>query len=521
MKTRKKIKGGAQGLVLNIMYNDDDEIIDIKVQDLVARNDYIKKHGFDPKPAITWNSIKRNIFEPTTDDKFDSLNQFLYGETPTNKTKKKYMRFAVNSKQDVRLVAIANKIIKMLNKTKNSLPDPIKITRTLGRLDDKCKAEIESKYDRILREHEGSFLKEVDSEKDKKVAKVLLRNPFLVNLIGSKFGILKQGDLKLEELEDMFQAYEPTIEHTKPGFIDRIMEDRLQKIQDNNRELEAKIQKYKDMVVRRVKEIEKQQQQQALENSPTTTSPTATSPTATSPTTTSPTTTSPTTTSLTNAPLAKAPLKTKVNLSLEKYKQFGEMLLHKFSNKTNIIEREFKKATNKKEYIDAIIVSIIKCLDLNNIYGANIEDEEVRQATMLTLIRICLTPQWENQPNSFFEFQKVFINVFQNDPNVTNFCQALEDAFKSRSLLGLGYSTRYKTWNYYQIKKNFFYIDDNCSNTENITYEQIININLAKLYDRIDHYKDVYLLYKEDLNKVDKENPFYKEIARLVERKTT
>lgn len=197
------------------------------------------------------------------------------------------------------------------------------------------------------------------------------------------------------------------------------------------------------------------------------------------------------------------------------------MLLHKFSDKTAIIEKEFKKATNKNEYIDAIIVSIIKCIDLNNIYGANIEDEEVRQAIMLTLTRICLTPQWENQPNSFFEFQKVFINVFQNDPNVTNFCKALEEAFMSRSGFGKGISGRYKTWNYYQIKKNFFQIDDKCSNTENITYEQIININLAKLYDRIDHYKDVYQTYKEELKSVNEDNPFYKEIATLVERKTT
>ena len=113
MKTRKKIKGGAQGLVLNIMYNDDDEIIDIKVQDLVARNDYIKKHGFNPKTALTWNSIKQTILEPASEEKFDNMKHFLYGEPPTDSTKKKYMRFAVNSKQDVRLVAIANKIIKI------------------------------------------------------------------------------------------------------------------------------------------------------------------------------------------------------------------------------------------------------------------------------------------------------------------------------------------------------------------------------------------------------------------------
>ena len=246
-KTRKKIKGGAKGLVLNIMYNDNDEIIDIKVQDLLARNAYIKKHGFDPKTPLTWNSIKKNIFEPISNDVFESANNFFYGKNPANnQTKKKYIRFAVNNKNDVRLVHIANKIIKVLNKTKNADPNPIVVTRNFrGKIDSKCKEEIESKYDRILREHERRFLEEVSNPKDKEVAKVLLRNPFLVNLIGAKFGILKRGDLTLEELEDLFNAYEPTVEHTKSVNVDEIMEEKLQKIRDQNRHLEQQIEKYK------------------------------------------------------------------------------------------------------------------------------------------------------------------------------------------------------------------------------------------------------------------------------------
>lgn len=192
------------------------------------------------------------------------------------------------------------------------------------------------------------------------------------------------------------------------------------------------------------------------------------------------------------------------------------MLKHKFSDKSNIIDSVFKKATNKNEYLDAIISSIIKCLGLKNIYGKEIKDEEVRRATMLTLIRICLTPEWENQPNSFLEFQKVFVEKIDSDLRVTNFCQALEKAFMSRSGLRLGFSGLHKTWNYYKIKRNFFYRDDNCTNVEKMTYEQITNINLAKLYDRIDHYKDGYLFYDEDLKKVNEDNPFYPEIENLI-----
>ena len=210
------------------------------------------------------------------------------------------------------------------------------------------------------------------------------------------------------------------------------------------------------------------------------------------------------------------------------------MLKGKFSNKKNEIDYKFEKIpknANPQHYIDAVITSISICLGISGIYGFKLTNKTTQQAIVSTMIRIYLTPEWENKPQNFKDFQKDFESSFKGTSlRVENFCKALEDAFKKRSGIGMGfegfglglYTPQYKKYSYYDIKKNFFPQDDKCSNIEQTKYEQITTMNLAKLYDRLKESQDSLQTYDEHIRSIDPlENPFYPDILTMLQSKKT
>jgi hypothetical protein len=207
----KKKRGGAHGLVLNIMYNKNNEIIDIQTQDILANKDYKDLNYIDPKYHVT------DLFKNFS-DVFESTHEFFHpSDNPLRSTRKRIVKIAVNNKRDIQLIQITNKIIKALNTFKNRSVRPFIIVRRNGRITPDCEEHFKHTYKLLLRDVADAILEKVGGGgKDfKNVARLMLETPVLVNLMSIKFGLLRRGDMKMEEIRRMFGKTDELVDSLK------------------------------------------------------------------------------------------------------------------------------------------------------------------------------------------------------------------------------------------------------------------------------------------------------------------
>jgi hypothetical protein len=236
--TSMKKKGGARGLVLNIMYNKDNEIIDIKTQNILASNEYIERNKIDPRKYII------DVFKDTFDFShvIDNTFAFLHPSDDTKKMKKRSVKIAINNQDDIKLIQITNKIIQGLNQIRSKPYFPVKEKDKTNKI-----RIIKKKYDAILQDNQSKILQYIINENDIDIASELLKSPILIQMIGIKFGLLRKGELSLEDMKDMYdwsikdlRSYVSSnlIEPIQSSFTYNSRNDELQK---ENEELRAKI----------------------------------------------------------------------------------------------------------------------------------------------------------------------------------------------------------------------------------------------------------------------------------------
>jgi hypothetical protein len=198
-QTRKK-RGGAHGLQVEILYNTNNEIVDIRTNEILANKDYIKMNKIDPK--YSFMDLMRDTFNFR--DVIGNTHDFFHPfDPPRNNMKTRRVKIAINDKRDIQLIQITNKI---LNKNKNKrISHPFIVVRRNGRMTKESMADFAHEYKLLLRENEEKLLEDFEgNDKLFKVAKQMLRTPVLVNLISIKFGLLRKGDLKLGEIRQIF-----------------------------------------------------------------------------------------------------------------------------------------------------------------------------------------------------------------------------------------------------------------------------------------------------------------------------
>ncbi len=262
-RTTKKKRGGARGLVLNIMYDKDDNIIDIRLQDMLAVTEYQNKNTVDPRygPLDAWHYVKENF---DFDRAFENMRDFLQqSDTTKPKTKKKkYAKLAVNDKRDIRLTQIANKIIDVLNTINNkTIEKPLLIIRKNNKLTDETKREFRQRYEELL---VNEFFEKVletfrtsnkETDRRKELVSRILQMPVIVNLVCIKYGLLKRGDLDLQEIQDIYNLDNDRVleffgqeNKTDNMSIAQIMEEDNEKLERENQALMEKIQELKSGV---------------------------------------------------------------------------------------------------------------------------------------------------------------------------------------------------------------------------------------------------------------------------------
>ena len=199
--TRKK-RGGAHGLVLNIMYNKNNEIIDIQTQDILANKDYKDLNHIDPKYGFM------DLLKDTMNfrDVIGNTHNFFHPFDQSLKTtRNRNIKLAVNDKRDIQLIKITNKIIRALNTYKNKSSKPFVFVRRNKRITPESEEDFKHTYRVLLRGIEDDILDKVGGgESFRNVAKLMLRTPVLVNLVSIRFGLLRRGDMKMEEIRRMF-----------------------------------------------------------------------------------------------------------------------------------------------------------------------------------------------------------------------------------------------------------------------------------------------------------------------------
>ena len=211
--TRKKRRGGAHGLVLNIMYNKNNEIIDIQTQDILANKEYKDRNSIDPKYGFM------DLLKDTMNfsDVVGNTHSFFHPfDQPLQTTRKRNIKLAVNDKRDIQLIKITNKIIRALNTYKNKSGKPFVFVRRNKRITPESEENFKHTYRVLLREIEAGILDKVGGDKEfRNVAKLMLMTPVLVNLVSIKFGLLRRGDMKMEEIRRMFGNTDELVDSLK------------------------------------------------------------------------------------------------------------------------------------------------------------------------------------------------------------------------------------------------------------------------------------------------------------------
>ena len=491
--TRKK-RGGAHGLVLNIMYNKNNEIIDIQTQDILANKEYQELNKIDPTSGFM-DSFKN--FRDVLGSTHDFFHPF---DTDQKKTKKRYVKIAVNDKRDIQLIQLTNQIIKIMNENKIKIknPRPFVVVREKNKITKECQNDFKHNYEMLLRDRQDEILDKIQGgEEYKEAVKQMLRTPVLVNLISIMFGLLRRGDLKMEEIKKMF------------GSTDKLMEA-LSKIKSNRSN--KNVVGYDQIVEEennRLKNInaEKREELENLLKLSSGQSSSSSQPSFQSASSSS-FSSQPSFQSASSSSFSSQPsFQPSSNASIANRKSISPQMsddkiqeiidddnrlnpLFKFIdilNNTNTQTRNkfYDYVRNHQQtgnfrlelqkYLIEDIISHLQ-LRLDNFPTDHIRlESEEDQAVVLTMIRMILTSDMKDYPT--------FLQSFNDNYEDGNICQALKTASNYLSIFGILRST----FSYDTIINNIF---GSCT-----SFSDIISIHLNKLYDMFKTQKPDYIKF--------------------------
>ena len=525
--TRKK-RGGAHGLVLNIMYNKNGEIVDIQSDEILATKEYQDVNHINPVYGLT--DLMRDAFNFR--DVIRNTHEFFHPFDTQQNTKKRYVKIAINDKRDIQLIKITNNIIKALNTIphKNMTTKFIVIRRN-GKPTKECQENFKHQYGLLLRAFEDDILDEFrGNEKYQQVVKQMLRTPVLVNLVSIKFGLLRKGDLKMEEIRKMYKDTDELNaslsqlqghRHRNIVGIDQIDDEKNKMLQKTNEELKEQIKEIEKLncslngscpVTKRPLFLNTETplgMTSSLETSnPETSNPETSNPQTSNkqtsnkqtskletsnPQTSNKQTSNPQTSNKQTSKLETSNPRKSSTMTNEEFEamidknpqlsamiNFHEMLMRKFPHKIqegktesqfyNFVSQNPKQTFRHQFMLQSLVIdNILTCLDIKKeIVEPNSEGygERVYQAVVLTMIRIILTPSMKNYPL----FKESFDKYYKGGP----ICPALKTATNSLSTFG---------W----VRLSFSYDDivnsfsSDCGNND-----MIIMKNFNDLYTTID-----------------------------------
>jgi hypothetical protein len=540
-QSRKKRVGGASGLVLIIEYDEFGNIKNIKIQNMLARHEYMSRNKIDP--ATSLSDEFRGQFN------LDRLQQifrdFLYlpdnGNRAKRKTqKKRIVNIAVNDKSDIALIQLVNIVIKRLNGIQNKRTQQklFIIRDAAGNLTNKTQLEFRKRYEELLA---GEFIEDYKNEKktevDEELLKRLMRMPVLMNLVSIKYGLINRGDIKLEELQNIYNLDNGRIfdlvklgKKARPDVMtyDQIMQEENEKLAKQNEELKNQLigglneENEPDMVVFGEAPAEVPTEVSAVQgvvqtsvvsnpapvlkvgNRMVSNGASMVAPVSASNSNKGSIVASPPVVSNSNqAPSVAPPVAANAqgqpqeldmsNPRVIAIKQFNDLLLRKYGGSSDTINQNTtdffnELKTTKSDPVKLmqyyLIKNILVCIDVDeeDLYQTTTleTDSNKRQATILFLIRILLTRDMKN----FKKFKTEF------DKN-KNFCKMIETLANNQSGL-FGQAFRKTTW------LNRFSYDSIIDSTKNLcpiynkstkkyegdpNYNAMITIHLNKLYD--------------------------------------
>ena len=210
-QTRKKrrSRGGATGSQITALYNKDDELIGVTnngILDVVA---YQKLNKVNPTYRL--NDVISDLF--SSENVFLNTERFFrpFDSQSSEPTITLTAKYAINDQHDIQLIQITNQVIKVLNGMKVKPGKLFNVKRYRGKITKDCIENFRNLYNNVLmREHENKILdKFKENPAYEKVVKLMLRTPILANLISIKFGVLRSGDMKITEMNEIFSYENP------------------------------------------------------------------------------------------------------------------------------------------------------------------------------------------------------------------------------------------------------------------------------------------------------------------------
>lgn len=487
-QTRKK-RGGAHGLQVEILYNGNNEIVDIRTSEILATKDYIKMNKIDPKYGFM--DLMRDTFNFR--DVIGNTHDFFHPfDPPTRNTRTRRVKIAINDKRDVQLIQITNKILKVLNGMKNkvSIAHPFIVVRRNNRMTKESMADFAHAYNLLLRQHEEKLLESFeDDDKLFKVAQQLLRTPVLVNLLSIKFGLLRRGDLKLREIRQMFNKTDRlndslselkgTRKRPTTVSVDDIIQDEKKK--EENKKIDAQIECEakgtcpENLDVNPIVVTPEEAAQEVAVNpiGATSNEEMAVNPISVASNEEAP--------KPAEAPLAAEP-EVKVLLTEKQqsgFKQFDELLSNKFpSSHKQYAGNAFPDELSLNKYLIESIIAGIK-IDKNILIKDKyqVADTYESQALILTMIRLLLTSDMKFPGIKYTEVRDKFFKEYNGD-----ICSAAE------SVLGSGLGQFFGKYSYQIIAENN--IEDVCTD-----FQGIIRVHLNKLYEMFSQLSSKEIIY--------------------------
>ena len=182
-------------------------------------------------------------------------------DTQPQPIKTRTVKIAINDEDDIKLIQITNQVIKVLNGIKAKRGKLFVVKRYAGKLTKDCVDNFRNLYNNIiLREHENEILDKFgENPAYENVVRHMLRTPVLANLICIKFGVLRSGDMKIEEMKEILsyenqdKLYDALSElkraqKTKSKIVgmDQIIDEENKIIMNMNNELKNRIEEIKN-----------------------------------------------------------------------------------------------------------------------------------------------------------------------------------------------------------------------------------------------------------------------------------
>lgn len=189
IKTRRLLRGGKPDFIKIVAYHKDGLLVDYKIIYNNFENDDQKKYA---KIHKVYYPIKGNNFhfDPKR-IKIKSQN-FFYPSNPLKMDKSDFQTIAIHHPDDIEKIEITNKIIQNINDDKT--------IQNSSQNYDGDKLKFIEEYTKFIRTNESTFLNGLSN---KNSGRKLLNTPVFLNIIGTRYGFIKDELGKEEDLDEI------------------------------------------------------------------------------------------------------------------------------------------------------------------------------------------------------------------------------------------------------------------------------------------------------------------------------